>query len=221
MLITQTETSICNQALALLGEDSINSLEDNTTKAARICKQFYELSLRSVLEEGKWPFATIEEVVERIDVPDYAKEQKYVYAIPSQSAVIIGLTQRWNRKKMRKGIDWDIRYIPQIKASAIICNLESKTDPDTTDAIDQDDQILIEYISQTAQTSSYTAAFVRCVAAQLAADICMPITHDVSKWSSMVQYAAQAKSQALQQALNEDGEDKMNWVDPITMSRGW
>ena len=173
------------------------------------------------MEEGKWPFATIEEIAERLDLPDYAKEQKYIYAIPATCALIIGLSKRDSRKKMQKGIDWDIRYIPQIKASAIICNQLSKTSEEIVDVIDQDEQILIEYISDTAQTTSYTASFVKCLVAQLAADICMPITHDMQRWGGLVQYAAQQKSQALQQNLNEDGQDKMHWIDPITRSRGW
>lgn len=221
MLLTETKTSICNKALALLGEEPINSMDDTSTKAARLCKQFYDLALRSVLEQGKWPFATIEEVVERIDLPDYAKEQKYIYRIPANCALIVCLTQRWNRKKMRKHIDWDIRYIPEIKEKVIICNRLSETYEDVTNDIDQDDQILIEYVVDNKETSSYTAMFVRCVAAQLAADLAMPLTHDTQKFGTFMQLAESLRSQALMQALNEDGQDKEHWVDPLTASRGW
>ena len=219
MSLNETKTSICNKALALLGEEPINSVEDNTTKAARVCKQYYDLSLQSVLSEGKWPFATLEEPVVRLTLPDYAKEQKYTYAIPNDCVLVVGLTKRFNRKSMRKGIDWDIRYIPEIKNSAIICNLDSKADLQDTPEIDHDEQILIEYIKCTNESRTYPAAFVRCLAAQLAADMCMPITHDSQRFAAMVQLAMQLKSQALQQALNEDGQDKMSWIDPITASR--
>ena len=222
MSLNEDKTSICNKALALLGEEPINSVDDNTTKAARVCKQFYDLALQSVLSEGKWPFATVEEPVIKLDLPDYTKEQKYIYAIPEGCVLIVGLTKRFNRKSMRKGIDWDIRYIPEIKNSAIICNLNSKANLEDVADIDQDEQILIEYIKCTNESRTYPAAFVRCLAAQLAADMCMPITHDSQRFAAMEQLAAQRKSQALQQALNEDGQDKVCWVDPLTASReGW
>ena len=221
MLLTETKTSICNKALALLGEEPINSLDDTSTKAARICKQFYDLSLRTVLEQGKWPFATIEEPVQRIDLPEYSEQQKYIYGIPVKSARILGLFQRWQRKRMQRGIDWDIRYIPELKEKAIICNRLSETNSEIEKDIDQDDQILIEYIAETEETSSYTAMFVRYLVAQLAADICMPITHDSQKYAAMMQLADSLREQALMQVLNEDGQDKVHWVDPLTASRGW
>jgi hypothetical protein len=221
MLLKETVTSICNKALALLGEEPINSLDDKSTRSSRLCKQFYDLALRSTLEMGKWPFATIEEPIERYQIKDYVKEQKYVYHIPTNAALVIGLTKRWNRKKMRKHIDWDVRYIPELRERAIICNLESTTSLDITEEIDQDEQILIEYIDDNQETTSYTAMFVRCVAAQLAADLAMPLTHDTQKFGTMMQLAESLRSQALMQALNEDGQDKEHWVDPITASRGW
>ena len=204
----------------MLGEAPINSLDDNTSKAARVCKQFYDMSLRSVLEQGKWTFATIEEPVRQLALPAYAKEQQYIYQIPANASLIIGLTQRWNRKKMRKAIDWDIRYIPEIKERAIICNRLSETSEDIHELIDQDNQILIEYISDTRMASSYTASFVRCVVAQLAADIAMPITHDTQKFITFSELAENLRSKALMQALNEDGQDKEHWIDPLTASRG-
>lgn len=196
-------------------------MDDNSTKAARLCNQFYELSLRSVLEQGKWTFATIEEPVQRLDLPAYSKEQQYVYQIPPNAAVIVGLTQRWNRKKMRKNIDWDIRYIPEIKERAIICNQLSRTDEEIENNIDQDEQILIEYISDTKTTTSYTAMFVRCLVTQLAADLAMPLTHDQQRFVAMMELSNSLRQQALMQSLNEDGQDKEQWMDPITASRGW
>ena len=219
MSLNETKTSICNKALALLGEAPINSVDDDTVKAARVCNQFYDLALQSVLAEGKWPFATVEEAVTRLTLPDYTKEQKYIYSIPNGCVLIVGLTKRFNRKRMRKGIDWDIRYIPEIEDAAIICNLDSKADMPETALIDQDEQILIEYIKCTNESRTYPAAFIRCLAAQLAADMCMPITHDSQRFAAMEQLAAQRKSQALQQALNDDGQDKVCWVDPLTASR--
>lgn len=203
----------------MLGESPINSMEDNTSYVARICREFFDTSLRSVLEEGQWPFATIEEPAQRIFVEDYTKEQKFVYRIPANSAIVLGLYKRYDRKNANKHIDWDIRYIPELKTSAIICNRRSFTNEDIENDIYQDNQILIEYVNAEQTTYSYSASFVRCLVAQLAADLAMPITHDPQKMQLMVGYAEEAKAKALRNALNEDKQDKLHWVDEFTASR--
>lgn len=218
-MLRETKTSICNKALMLLGEEPINSLSDNSSKAARICNEQYNLTLRAALEDGQWPFTTREEVVQRITAPDYSEQQKYIYAIPNDCALIVSLTPRFSRKQMRKGIDWDIRYIPSLKRDAIICNLESITDPEVEKETEQQEQIIMEYVSDNGEEASYRGMFIKYLVAQLAADICMPITHDQQRFAAMLQYAMQMRQQALQNALNEDGKDKMHWVDPITSSR--
>lgn len=221
MLIQETKTSICNKALALVGEQPINSVEDNSTLAARVCNQHYDLAIQTVLEGGKWPFATVEEPIQRISAAPFTKEQKYIYKIPNNCALIVDLKTRMDRKSMRRKLDWDIRFDKELGYPVIVCNRDSKTSPEIDAAIYQDEEILIEYISDTGKSGSYTAMFVRCVAAQLAADISMPLTHDLQRFTSFAQYAAQLKEQALMNALNEDGQDKIHWVDPITASRGW
>lgn len=217
-MLKETQTSICNKALLLLGEAPINSMEDTSSNTARICKEFFATSLRSVLEEGQWPFSTIETPAQRIDLPSYTKEQKYVYRIPADCAIVLNLYKRYDRKNARHHIDWDVRYIPELKTSAIICNRLSYTNEEEAD-IDQDNQILMEYVSDTQSTFSYSASFIRCVVAQLAADLAMPLTHDPQKMQLMVEMAEQLKAKALRQALNEDKQDKLRWVDEFTASR--
>lgn len=193
-------------------------MEDTTSNTARICKEFFPTSLRSVLEEGQWPFATIETPVQQVSIQPYAKEQKFVYRIPSDCAIILDLYKRFDRKSAHKHIDWDIRYIPELKASAIICNEKSFIQNDE-ELIDQDQQILMQYISDTQTTYSYSASFIKCVVAQLAADMCMAITHDVQRMQLMLQYAEDLKARSLRNALNEDKQDKVRWVDQFTASR--
>lgn len=217
-MLRETQTSICNKALLMLGEAPINSMEDTASNTARICKEFFYTSLRSVLEEGQWPFSTIETPAQRINIASYAKEQKYVYRIPGDCALVIDLYKRLDRKNARRHSDWDIRYIPELKTSVIICNRLSFTEEGKED-IDQENQMILEYVSDTQSTFSYSAAFVRCVVAQLAADIAMPITHDPQKMQLMVELAENLKAKALRQALNEDNQDKLRWVDEFTASR--
>lgn len=51
-----SEVSICNDALNLLGEDLITSLEDNN-KAARLCNQFYASTRDALTRRHLWNFA--------------------------------------------------------------------------------------------------------------------------------------------------------------------
>ena len=221
MLLQETKTSICNKALSLVGEQPINSIEDETNLPSRVCSQHYDLAIQTVLEAGKWPFATVEEPIERINTGKPAKEQKYVYKIPNNCVLIVDIKTRDGRKNMRRKLDWDIRFDKQLGYPVIICNKKSTTDPDIEEEIYQDEQVLIEYICDTGKAGSYPAMFVRCVSAQLAADICMALTHDLQKFTAFSQYAAQMRETALMNVLNEDGQDKIHWVDPITASRGW
>ena len=201
-----------------MGEAPINSMEDSTSNTARICKEFFPTSLRSVLEEGQWPFATIETPVQQVSIEPYAKEQKFVYRIPGDCAIILDLYQRLDRMHEPKRINWDIRYIPELKASAIIC--DKKTEIKDNDAlIDQDEQVVMKYISDTQTTYSYSASFIKCVSAQLAADMCMAITHDPQRMQLMFQYAEDLKAKSLRNALNEDKQDKVHFVDQFTASR--
>jgi len=221
MLLNETQTTICNKALMLIGEEPITSIDDNTLQA-KVCKEHYYLSLRATLESGHWPFAIVEEPITRIDLPAYTKEQKFVYRIPGNCAVILSITKRYNRKQLKKHIDWDIRYIPELKTSAIICNaLSRKMDESDTKVPDiyEDEQMLIEYVADSQSVFSFSAAFIKCVVAQLAVDICMAITHDTARFTSLYQYAAMLRQQALTQALNEDKQDKGGWMDHITASR--
>ena len=221
MLLQETKTSICNKALSLVGEQPINSVEDNTTLPARICSQHYDLAMQTILEGGKWPFATVQEPVERIFTSKPDKEQKYVYKIPNNCVLVIDLKKRFDRKVLPNKLDWDIRFDKELGYPVIVCNGKSKTSSEIEEDIYQDDQILIEYVCDTGKAGTYPAMFVRCVVAQLAADICMGITHDVQKFTSFTQYAAQLKEQALMNTLNEDGQEKVIWMDPFTASRGW
>lgn len=221
MLLQETKTSICNKALSLIGEQPINSIDDSTSVAARICNQYYDFSVQTVLEGGKWPFATVEEPVQRLDEQPLAKEQKYTFKIPNDCVLVVDVKARFNRKRARKCLDWDIRFNKDLQIPVIICNRKTEINPEIEEPIYQDEEILIEYICNTGKAGSFPAMFVRCVVAQLAADISMAITHDMQKFTAFTQYAAQLKEQALMNVLNEDGQDKLFWVDPITASRGW
>jgi len=55
-MTTVSETSVCNMALALLGDERIGALTDNT-EAARACNSVYEHLRNGLLRSHPWRFA--------------------------------------------------------------------------------------------------------------------------------------------------------------------
>ena len=52
-----TNVTICNQALNLLGADIISSFSDTTNDAAAVCNNIYETVKRQTLSMYQWSFA--------------------------------------------------------------------------------------------------------------------------------------------------------------------
>lgn len=205
-MLNVTQTTICNLALSMIGEKPINSYNDDKSELARICRTHFDITLRSVLEGGEWPCVTTEEPLSKVEYPEYAEEQKYIYAIPVKCALIARIYPKFERKYIPGGIDWDIRYLPKLSDKFIVCNY--------------DKEVMCEYIRDEKNFSLYSAKFVKYLAAELAASMCMDITKNTEKTQYMLQYAAMLKQDAITTMFNEDGQDKLEWTDLFTASRG-
>lgn len=85
-----SDTEIVNQALALLGEESVFTI-DEETKRARLAKALYSQSLNIVLAYN-WPFARrIKKLNEIGELDNEDKIFSYVHRTPSDSHHIIDL----------------------------------------------------------------------------------------------------------------------------------
>ena len=216
-MLTENKTTICNKALSFIGEEPINSLEDNSTRQARACNAYFNLALHKVLEEGHWSFVTVEEPLQKINYAEYSEEQKYVYAIPNNATLITRIYKRYNRKNLMAKTDWDFRFIEDLHKTVIICNEDNVS---SNGKEDKNEALICEYVRFTENFSSYPAVFLESLIVCLAYLICMDITKDVSKTNSMMQLYETLQQKALRKNFNEDKEDQMHWVDPITNSRG-
>lgn len=89
MAITKTE--LINKSLTLVGANPITNIEDDTNNA-RIVSRVYEISLRSILSECKWNFATKRTLLtQSADVMAwYYTNEAYVYARPQDVIRIFG-----------------------------------------------------------------------------------------------------------------------------------
>ena len=81
-------------------------------------------------------------------------------------------------------------------------------------------QLVCEYVRLIEDFSFVSAKFIEALSAALAASICMDITKNEQRFQMMQQLYTRLKEDALMSKLNEEGQDKMFWVDPITASRG-
>ena len=86
-----TKTDILNKALTLVGGTPITSIDDETNNA-RILSRVYETSLRSVLSEEKWNFATTRATLTLVTEESawYDTGEAFVYNKPSDMIRIWG-----------------------------------------------------------------------------------------------------------------------------------
>lgn len=100
MAFTISEVSICNQALAEIGENAIANLSENT-KQAKYCNAIFNNFRRELLYMTPWRFALEEvECARSVDTPilDYL----YKYKIPSDS-IRLWKVDSDNDYKVRQG----------------------------------------------------------------------------------------------------------------------
>jgi len=82
--------SICNEALSLLGANTITDFSDNTTEAGLV-NQFYYSAIEQTLRDHDWSFAVKRspELAELDDAPEF--EWKYQYQLPSDCIRVISV----------------------------------------------------------------------------------------------------------------------------------
>lgn len=216
-MLTENKTTLSNKALSFIGEEQIKNINDTSSRQARACNSYFDLALNKVLEEGHWSFATVEEPLQKLNISKYSEEQQYVYAIPNNCAIITRIYKRYNRKNMMEQADWDFRFIEEINSTVIICD---RNNVDNLDNPSKDEEVVCEYVRVVNNFHNFPAKFFECFILCLAYFICMDITKDVQKTANMLQLYEKTRDEALRRSYNEEGEDKMHWVDPITNSRG-
>lgn len=88
-----SKTDLLNKALTLVGAAPIASIDDDTNNA-RILSRVYEITLRSILSETKWNFATKRANLSQVSVTLdwYDTSEIYVYQKPNDMIRVFGLS---------------------------------------------------------------------------------------------------------------------------------
>lgn len=152
--MSNSKISICNLALAALGEDAIRSF-DEANKRARMCSVFYDQARDYLLSKFDWPFARMlaslqPVVLDEDEVPD----GEYAYQLPADC-----LTPRDLYPKGSRGY-W------RIAGNALFCSLT------------EDDDVRLYYTKRVTDTILFSDTFVALLYLLIAVRISPAITQD-------------------------------------------
>lgn len=148
-----SKVSLVNKALTLCGGQPITAMTDDTENA-RVANRVYEISLKSVLSECKWTFATTRATLSLSadTMPWLHTNEAYVYVRPSNALRIFNVSDP--RATWREERD----YIISDTASLGITYVYYHDDP-----------------------SKYPPKFVDALVDKLCSDVCYAITNDIKK----------------------------------------
>lgn len=113
-----TDVDICNRALALLGQNSITALSDNTAEAI-LCNRFFASSRDAALAEHNWNFAKVQhDLVSTGNTPEHT--WSFEYSLPTDIVRIVAphvITDDYEvvgNKILANVSDMEITYIKQV-----------------------------------------------------------------------------------------------------------
>lgn len=159
-----SEVSICNLAMSWLGTNPITSLDDDTVEAKQ-CKANYEPARDATLEDRNWTFA-IERVIltPEVEVPAFGYSHQFLIPANIKRIVSVSNGAGTGSNTMGTEVDW------QKEKNKIVANLA---------------KVYVRAVVQEKDPSRYPPTFVHALAARLAAEMAIPLTHSTSLLESM------------------------------------
>jgi hypothetical protein len=193
---------ICNEALGLIGEGPIVSIEDIENKAIK-CNQFWATTRDACLRVWSWTFATKRVLLAQNAVaPVFG--YLYSYKRPSDSLRIIAISDDYTE------ID-----SPILESASIEYKLEG--DDILTDS---EGPLYAKYIRRIEDTGYFDPLFCGYLAAELAAKLGMGLTKEPSLINSMIQLADMRLREAKDMDLKEGGTPTIRRVSLWKSARG-
>jgi hypothetical protein len=173
-----SRTSVCNQALIFLGADTVVSLEDN--EIGGICDVLYDEVRDTLLSERAWSFA-----LRRIEISnktDVEWGSGYKFQLPSEVLTVHRVydqpdSEFHNRPQIR---DW------RLEGRYIVANV---------------DTIYCHAAIKITDENDMPPAFRSALAARMAREIAIPVTHNENLLAAMSNLYAQK----LEEAVMSDG----------------
>ncbi len=186
-----TDIGLCSRALIRLGAQPITSFDDGSAEA-EICGALYPQSRDALLSAYGWGFATAQiELAQLTETP--IGGYKYAYALPND--FLRGLSA--GSDALSHGIDYRIMR----------GNLYSNSE-----------KIILTYIYR-ADESEFPPFFETALIMRLAAELCIPLTENTSRFDAMMRIAETEFSKARQIDAQQDKPQRLRSF-PLTDVRG-
>lgn len=195
-----TNVSICNQALVLLGSDTISSFSDTTNDAATVCNQIYETVKKQALSLYPWSFALTKTQLARSSTTP-TNEWAYQYVMPS-TAISSTPLQVYNSSSTRILPIQNYEILYTSSGPAIATNEEN---------------IYIDFISSVITEGLMPSYFVQLLVYMMAWHLAEPVTDQITKSDYWRKVAVGTESENgrggyFRQATNIDGRGKPNYA---------
>lgn len=175
---------ICNMALAAIGQDPIMSLEDNA-KSARLCRQVYDNTKKSVLRAYPWTFAIHRAHLAReLDGPVYGFENSFKLPVDCLRLVSVNLS------------DGEFK----VERNRILTNFGA---------------VAVRYVKNVSDESEMDAQFIEALATQLASKIVISLTNDSQVLQYLKQLYTEQILLAMNTQAIEDSQQEViegNWL---------
>jgi len=155
-----SKTSICNLALAYLGQAPIASLEQDNEQA-RWLSLFYEPVRDEVLRTHDWAFAAAEKPLILVQHPA-AETGEYLYKYPADALFI---RRVYSPSAPQTPVAFSERFDPTHRVRVLRTAAP---------------QACVHYTRRITDETLYDAAFVKCLALALACDTALALTGDIS-----------------------------------------
>lgn len=195
-----TNISICNQALNLLGSDTISSFTDDSNDASTICNNIYDTVKRQTLAMYPWSFALTKTQLARSSATP-VNEWSYQYDIPS-SAVAAAPLQVYNSSSTRVLPIQNYEILYTTSGPTIATNEEN---------------IYIDYVTSDLSEGLMPSYFVQLLVYMMAWHLAEPVTDQITKADYWKKVAVgteieNGRGGYFRQASNVDGRGKPNYA---------
>lgn len=195
-----TNVSICNQALNLLGSDTISSFTDDSNDASTICNNIYDTVKRQTLAMYPWSFALTKTQLARSSATP-ANEWSYQYDIPS-TAVAAAPLQVYNSSSTRVLPIQNYEILYTTSGPTIATNEEN---------------IYIDYVTSDLSEGLMPSYFVQLLVYMMAWHLAEPVTDQITKADYWKKVAVgteieNGRGGYFRQASNVDGRGKPNYA---------
>ena len=196
-----TNVTICNQALTLLGSDTISSFSDTTNDAAAVCNNIYNTIKKKTLSLYPWSFALVKEKLNKSAGVTPVNEWTFQFILPNNSVSGTPL-EVYNSSSTRilPIQSYELGYTSS--GPAIFTN---------------EDEIYVDYISNVVTEGLMPSYFVQLLVYMLAWHLAEPVTDQITKaeyWRGVAlgSLTENGRGGYFRQACNIDGRGKPNYA---------